>query len=239
MGWIASLLLESPAPPPSWLPSGAERRAQARSIVHRVFERRAMHKPWHPGHRLHDLGTAYPFFAGVRFVSGDEVEYALEDELTHLNPPTFQGWAIVFVVAVAVAGLYVLRDVGNVQDGASLPDALAAMFGLVGAWVAIQIAAGSREREIELCQHGVAVRRWTDVWFHREGVILDDPALLDAALTSRELRLSGPSASASIPLDVWPPSAREALHDELDAWGVAFGDRRRERHGSRQRHQRA
>ena len=225
MGWISSLLLESPVPPPSWLPAGSELRAQARSIVHRVFERRAMHRAWHPGHYLHDLGSAYPFFGSVRFVSGDEVEAELEAELTHLNPPVFQGWGLVFVVGIVVAFLYVLRDVGNAAHGESLPGALAALVGCLGLWLAIEIVAGRQEREVELCQHGVAVRRWTDVWLRRPGLVLDDPALLEAKQTGNELQLVGPSASVAISLGFWPPSAREALHDELEAWGVAFGHR--------------
>ena len=149
MGWIASLLLESPVPPPNWLPTGNDRRARARSIVHRVFERRAMHKAWHPGHYLHDLGWAYPFFGGGRFVSGDEVEAELEDELTHLNPPILQGWGIAFAVAIAIAFLFVLRAAGNPQHGDALPVALAAFLGFLGLWVAIEILAGWQEREVE------------------------------------------------------------------------------------------
>lgn len=223
MGWFSSLLLESPVPPPRWLPTGNARRAQARSIVQRVLEQRAGHQAWHPGHYLDDLGSAYPFFGGSRFVSGDEIEVALEDELTHLNPPVFQGWGLIFVVAISTALFFILRAAAYSPDGESLPTAVRVFLACLTVWAGIEVIIGRLERELELCQHGVAVRRWTDVWFRRPGRILDDPAVLEATMIDDELRLAGPGGSVAISLRLWPPSARDAIHDELEAWGIVFG----------------
>lgn len=103
-------------------------------------------------------------------------------------------------------------------------------------WAALEILIGWQEHELELCQHGVAVWTWTDVWFRRPGRVLDDPALLEAAVTSDELRLTGPTGGVAVDLRIWPPSAREALHDELEAWGVTFGHRHGAHHHAGRRH---
>jgi hypothetical protein len=236
MGWVSSLLLESPVPPPLWLPAGNARRAQARSIVRRVFEQRARHQAWHPGHYLHDLGSAYPFFGGGRFVSGDEIETELESELTHLNPPVFQGWGLVFVVAISFLLLFVLRDAAYASDGEQLPIAIGGLLACLVVWAGFEVLVGRLERELELCEHGVAVRRWTDVWFHRPGSVLDDPGVLEATVTGDELTLVGPSGSVAVSLRIWPPSARDGLHDELEAWGIVFGHRHEQHHHVRRRH---
>jgi hypothetical protein len=238
MGWIAAILLESPAPPPRWIPTGNERRAQARTIVQRMFESRASHQAWHPGHYLHDLGGAYPIFGGSRFVSGDEVEADLEDELSHLTPPIFQGWDLVFVVALGAALLYVIRDIGIEDDGRDLPRALLTVVLLLVLWAVVALAVGARERELELCQHGVAVRTWIDVWFHRPGHTLEDPAVLEAKIVESGLRLSGPSGSMDVSMTLWPPSTRDAMHDELEAWGIEFGHRHEADHHRRKNHKR-
>jgi hypothetical protein len=238
MSWVSWLLLESPVPPPRWLPAGNDRRARARAIVHRIYERRTGHQAWHPGHLLHDLGSAYPMFGAGHYVSGDDIDSELEVELSHINPPVFQGWVLIFIAAISVLALFILRDAGFPELRSSLPDVLRQFAACLVAWLGVELLVGQLEQELELCQHGVAVRRWTDVWFHRPGRILDDPAVLEASLTGDQLKLAGPQGSVAISLRLWPPSAREAIHDELEAWGVEFGHRHDEHHHARRRHPR-
>lgn len=42
-------------------------------------------------------------FGAGRYVTGVEIDSALEDELTHVNPPMLQGWAVTFIVAASIA----------------------------------------------------------------------------------------------------------------------------------------
>ena len=238
MGWVASLLLESPLPPPRWLLSGNERRAQAGIVVRRLFERRARHTPWHEGHYLHDLGRAYPLFGAGRVVPAAEVEEALGDELGHLNPPLVQGWASGLAFLALLVMILAMRGLAEPENTRAFWTGAAMFVGAPALWLASQLVMGIVQREIELCQHGVAVRRWSDVWLHRPGRVLDEPDALCGTLTAHGVRLVGATGSAVVATRLWPPSAREALQDELESWGIRFGNERAQ-HRQHRRRQRA
>src|SRR5579859_6962409 len=106
MSFLKWILLESPVPPPNWLPSPTARRSRARVVIQCMLDRRRQHRPWHKGHYMHDLGGAYPFAGPSRIVSADEIGDAVDTSLLHHNPPVFQGWAFGFAIA-AVVGVVV------------------------------------------------------------------------------------------------------------------------------------
>jgi hypothetical protein len=225
MGWVSDLLLESPVPPPRWLPDSSSRRAQARDIIRRMFEGQGRHLAWHSGHVMHDSAPGLYGYGMSRYVSGDEIEDAVENELTHLNPPIVQGWSMFFVVAAGIATLLILRGAFASTRGSDLGLGFEWLAAIAIGWFLIRLVIGWNERELELCDHGVAIRRWTEIWFHRPGQVLGFPPTLIAAINRDGLVLSGPDGSAVVPLRFWPPTARAAIHDELDGWEVSFGHR--------------
>lgn len=225
MGWVSELLLESPVPPPRWLPDSSSRRAQARDIIRRMLAGQVRHAAWHPGHVMNDAAGLGMGYGMSRSVSGDEIEAAIENELTHLNPPVVQGWSIFFVLAAGVASLLILRGAFVAADASDLGLGFDWLAAVVIAWYLLRLAIGWNERELELCDHGIAVRRWTDIWFHQPGQVLGFPPTLIAAMNRDALVLSGPNGSAVVPLRFWPPTARAAIHDELDGWEVSLGHR--------------
>jgi hypothetical protein len=195
-----------------------------------MFAGQARHPAWHPGHVMSDSAPGVYGFGMSRFVSGDEIEDAIENELTHLNPPIVQGWSMLFVVAAGVATLLILRGAFVSAKAPDLGIGLEWLAAVAICWFLIRVVIGWNERELELCDHGVAVRRWTDIWFHRPGHVLGLPASLIAAVNRDALVLSGPDGSTVIPLHFWPPTARAGIHDELDGWEVSCG-RRPDNHG--------
>jgi hypothetical protein len=98
--------------------------------------------------------------------------------------------------------------------------ALLALLGTIVAWLVLEIVIGGRTTELEVCEHGVAVRRWLDVWDGRPGRVIDEPTRLRATFGTDRVVLSGGFGSLDISLRLWPPSARSALPDDLEAWGV-------------------
>jgi len=227
--WLSDLLLESPAPPPNWLPNRSSRLADARLILRRRFGRgRTSNRP---GHHLRDLGSAYPLFSGSRVVSGTEIEADLEADITTVNPPILQGWAViasVLAVAGEVAGLFRLEK-------GDLSVALALFIGSAAGWTLAVCAVGAYQRVIVFDATGVHVRRWTDVWFGRRGVLLGDPSALPIGqLGSHRLQLAGELGSMVFGVRLWPRSAHQDLAEEPPIWGVQVdlggGDRHRRRH---------
>lgn len=235
MGWLAELLLESPVPPPRWLPDRNSRRARARDIVRRILAGQGRHPAWHAGHTMVDL-TVMGGYGSARTVSGQEIQDAVENQLTHLNPPIVQGWSMAAAVGVCVATLFILRGAFLAQRSADLGFGFELLAAIMGAWLLVSPAIGWNERELELCDHGVAVRRWTDIWFHRPGRILGLPTTLVAVVHPNALILSGPDSLAAVSLRLWPASARMAIHDELEGCEVNFGHRPGDSHHRRKNH---
>lgn len=220
MSFLRSLLLESPVPPPNWLPSPTARRPRARVVVQGMLARHQRHVPWHHGHRLHDLGSAHPLFASSRVVSADEIGEAVETSLLHLNAPVYQGWALAFALIAFGAFVVALAGAAPGADRQTTPLALLALLGTIVAWIVLEIAIGGRTTELEVCEHGVAVRRWLDVWAGRPGQVIGAPTQLRASFGTDRVVLSGGSRTLYVSLRLWPPSARSTLPDDLEAWGV-------------------
>lgn len=228
-GWLADLLLESPAPPPNWLPSRTSRLADARLTLRRRFgQGRASNRA---SHRLRDVGWPYPFFGGSRFVSGTEIEADFEDDITTVNPPILQGWAAIALVAAVVGEI--LGFVG-LADG-DLPRALALFIGSVVVWLLAVAVVGVYQRVITLGSTGVVARRWTDVWLGRHGVHLGEPAAVRIGhVGTHRIDIVGEHHTMTFDIRLWPRSAREDLAEEPALWGVrmdpAPGDRHQRRH---------
>jgi hypothetical protein len=220
MSFLASLLLESPAPPPNWLPTPTERRSRARVVVQGMLARGRQHRSWHKGHYLHDLGRTYPLFSASRIVTADEIGDAVDTSLLHLNPPVYQGWAVGFAILALAALLVALSGAAPGADVRVLPLGLLGVLASIALWIVVEIAIGSRTIELEICEHGVALRRWLDVWLDRPGQVIDEPTQLSAAFGPNHVVLSGSFGEADVSLNLWPPSARVALPDDLEAWGV-------------------
>jgi hypothetical protein len=226
--WLTDLLLESIAPPSNWLPSRAERLADARQTLRRRFGA-ARELGARPSHHLRDFGSAHPLFGGSRVVSGDEIEAAMEVEITTVNPPSAQGWIVITGAIVFVVELFMVKGLVTTPRTGVDAVASAAIGPLV--WLAAIAALGWFERSIELNESGVRVRRWTDRWLGRAGFAVGPPEGLVARLddpVSLILRSSGGSIRVSLRL--WPHTARQDLVDELPIWGVDCSfDRHRHR----------
>jgi hypothetical protein len=220
MGWFAELLLESPIPPAVWMPDAVERRSRGRAIVDAIVRGRPRHKGWHRGHSLHDLGGVFAGFGFKRYISGDEVEEEITSVLTHLNPPIAQGWTYALIVALAWIALLVLRAAG-LPDAGALPRALLDLaIALVGCG-GVVFAYGWFQREIEVCEHGIVVRRWTDVWLRRQGFVVGLPHDIRARIHAARIELDGPgTADVAFSTTFWPPSARAGLGGDLSALGL-------------------
>jgi hypothetical protein len=215
--WLDDLLLESVAPPPIWLPSRAERIADAGVILQRRFGQRS-EVSTRPSHRLHDTIL---IGAGPRIVSGDEIESEMEVELTTINPPIAQGWIVATGAIVSVWVLLHVRPVLAAPPPDVVPAIGAAVAPLV-AWLLALAVAGSRQITIELDTDGVRVRSWLNRWRRRSGSLLGPPDGLRARLTSRlHLELDDAAGSTiEISLALWPHTARQDLVDELPIWGA-------------------
>lgn len=160
---IEDLLLESAAPPSNWMPSRAERLADARDTLRRRFgERREELR--RPSHRLRDLGSAHPLFSGTRIVSGEQIEADLEADVTTVNPPVLQGWAMIVLVVVGGAMFVGLGALVRSGPWSGWQVALGLIVGAPFVWVVLLLAWGFGEHVVELDGDGVHIRRWTDVW---------------------------------------------------------------------------
>jgi hypothetical protein len=234
--FIEDLLLESPVPPSNWMPSRAERLADARDTLRRRFGEKH-EQAQRPAHRLRDLGSAHPLYSGTRIVSGERIEADLEADVTTANPPILQGWAVILLVVVGgsmLAGLVALRRSG-------WEVALALFVGVPCAWVLLVVLSACGQRVIELGVDGVRIRRWTDVWLGRPGRGLGSPEELHATLPHPyHLVIAGKAGSVRLGLRTWPPSARADAIDELPIWGIEcdFGHHRHH-HSRRTRRSRA
>jgi hypothetical protein len=227
--WLVDLLLEPVAPPSNWLPSRAERLADARLTLRRKFGR-AREVSVRPSHHLRDFGSAHPLIGGSRVVPGDEIEAAMELEITSINPPTAQGW---IVAATAVLGAVVLFMVDRIVDASAsasggrpgtnhtADSAPWIAFAAIALWALAILGAGLVERQIELDEGGVRVRRWVERWLGREGARLGPPEGIRAELeTSTRLRLETADRTVFVSTRFWPHTARADLVDELPIWGV-------------------
>ncbi len=233
VGWLNDLLLESPLPPGLWLPAPGRRRAQAHPLLERLRSGQPG-PPSLPGYRTHDRHPLYPIELTSRYVPAAEVEADFADSLTHLNPPVIQGWAAILgAIALVMA---ILSLPGGIQPSTALT-----IIGLIvppTLWVATVAAASRMQKTIELDTAGtVRVRRWTDAWLLRPGVVLGEAATLRMALGGHTLTLTSKGgATARIDLRPWPGSARATLADDLRGWGVGAQPmirRRRRHHGGR------
>jgi len=236
---IEDLLLESAAPPSNWMPSRAERLADARDTLRRRFgERREEVR--RPSHRLRDLGSAHPLFSGTRIVSGEQIEADLEADVTTVNPPLLQGWAMIILVVVGGAMFVGLGALVRSGPWSGWQVALGLIVGAPFVWVVLLLAWGFGEHVVELDGDGVHIRRWTDVWLGRAGQRIGSPDGLHATLPRPfQLVIAGAAGSVRLGLRTWPPSARADAIDELPLWGIDcdFGRHRHHHvHRSRGRH---
>lgn len=233
--WLDDLALESIAPPPVWLPSRAERLADARTILARRFGRRR-DAGVRPSHGLRDTIL---IGGGVRYVTGHEIEAEMELELTTINPPIAQGWIVALLV---VTGTLAAGGVPAViaAPASDLPEAIARAIGPLVVAVGLIVLAAMRQRSIELDVGGVRVRSWLDRWLRRPGLRLGPPESIQARLRSRlRLEIEARPRRMAISLALWPHTARQDLVDELPMWGVEceFGPHRHRPERSR-RHRR-
>jgi hypothetical protein len=228
--WLRDLLFESPIPPSSWMPSRAERLADARITLRRRFGK-AGGTPAPPAHRLRDLGSAHPLASGTRYISGESIEADLEEDITTINPPIVQGWAyLAFVLASAM----LLVGMASLRTGEPLPVAIVKLAAGPVLWVLVVAAWGFSQRSIVLTDGGVHVRRWTDTWLGREGIRIGDPALLRARLAAGPaVVIEGSRPPCRVSMLAWGSSASDDVVDELPAWGIDcdFG-----RHRGHRRH---
>jgi hypothetical protein len=224
--WIRDLLLESPVPPSSWMPSRAERLADARDTLRRRFGQQRFTST-RAAHRLRDFSSAHPFASGTRYVSGQAVEADLEADITSVNPPVIQGWAYLLLPFVA-AGMVVGIGLAGRPD--QLGPAILGLLGAPAAWLLVLVAWGSGQRAIELGEDGVRVPRWTDIWLRRPRSSLGGPETLRATLDGgRTLVIDGPDGDVRLSIRTWSATARADMHDELPIWGIdcRFGEHQR------------
>jgi hypothetical protein len=237
--WLDDLLLESVAPPSNWLGTRAQRLADARLTLRRRFGA-AREAPAARSHALRDLGGAHPLFAGSRIVGGDEIEADLELEITSINPPVVQGWIVAAGVIVFIAELLLMKQL-FADAGASAARGFATVVVVPLVWLALIALVGWFERDVELDEGGVAVRRWTDRWLRHPGLRLGQPNDLTARLDGRfGLVLASPQRTIRASTRLWSQTARQDLVDELPLWGVdcTFDHHRHrpDRPGRRRRH---
>jgi hypothetical protein len=219
------------------MPSRSARLARARVTLRRRFGESRSTSPG-PSHRLRDLGSAYPLFGGTRVVTGDEIEEALQHDITTINSPVLQGWSAGFLIAAIAATIFLTPEVRSVAlaDGVAIAVATLALPFLT--WLGSNVLWGLGQETLELDERGVRVRRWSSFGRWREGRVIGLPADLRARLESPDgLVIEGPGGAIRVSLRSWRPSARAELVDELPLWGVAcaFGAqpsrRRRQREG--------
>jgi len=238
--WLNDLLLESVAPPSRWLGTRAQRIADARLTLRRRFGQ-ASETSARRSHHLSDFGSAHPLFGGTRVVSGDQIEAELELDITSVNPPVAQGWIVGAGAIVFFAELLLTKRLFSLQPGESAAGALATILAVPLAWLALIAVLAWFERDIELDEQGVAVRRWTDRWVGRRGLRLGQPETLEARLDGpTTLVLASTNQTIELSTRLWPHTARQDLVDELPLWGVActFDHHRHrpDRLGRRRRH---
>ena len=217
LDWLQDLLLESPVPPSNWLPSRAQRLADARITLRRRFGLAGGTSGRRP-HYLRDMGSAYPLFGASRSVSGERVEAELESDITTVNPPIMQGWCVGLTIIALWFVLVGLASINAPGTGSTGPLYIG---WAIATWAAVVGVVGWLQRVIELDDDGVHVRRWTDVWLRRTGLVLGPPSSLVARLaTPSSLVIDGPTGACRLSLWLWPNSARSDLVDELPLWGV-------------------
>jgi hypothetical protein len=230
--WLSDLMLDSPVPPPNWLPNRAGRLADARLSLQRRFG--SARPSRRPGHTMTDLGRPYALFPSSRTIPGETIEADLEAAITTVNPPVLQGWMVAtltLVLAADVVALIALKHDGPLAGLAWLIEPAAA-------WFLVVAVVAHFERVVELDEEGVRVRRWTEVWLRRPGIRLGDPRSVVAALPShRRLVIRGERGWVGFWTTLWPHSAHLDLRDELPLWGarvdVGPGDRHQRRHPDR------
>lgn len=221
MGWLVDLLLESPVPPAIWLPNANERRSRARMVVDAIVRGRRAHRGRHRGRYLNDLRGGYHAVSSPRFVTGEEIDAAVDSALTHLNPPVLQGWLLLLCLVPLGLVLLALRA-ATMEDVTAFPAALVAVLLAVGGLALAILLVGWYQREVEVCDHGIVIRRWTDVWTDRHGTVIGMPGEIHARVHPMLLELDGPGlADLRIDLSLWPPSARRTLAEDLRALGLA------------------
>jgi hypothetical protein len=192
--YIADLLLGSPIPPPRWI------------------DPRSRYPP--PGGFI----GVYPVPRG-RFVSDAEIQVTLEEMNACVNPPLIQGWAWCLAMVGVAAVLFNLRELRIYGSGDGLAWLEIVMAPVV--WCAAVIAGGLQSRDIELREGSVYVRRWTDVWFDREGTLIGRRSTVHAVLSCGvHLHLAGETGVADLSLRSWPSSSRRWLEKRFDAWNV-------------------
>ncbi len=233
--WLRDLLLESPVPPARWMPTREERLADARQTLRRRFGEQA-EEQHPPSHQLVDLTlSAHPFPSAVRYVPGESIEADLEADITSVNPPILQGWALALLVVVCIEVFFGLAAFAR-PSSVDVPTVLLELLGAPLIWLGVVLLWAAVQQTIELTERGVRTRRWVEIWTRRRGRQLGQPGLLHASLHRPfDLRIDGPEGSVSVSVRTWRASARADLIDELPLWGIDCDFGRHRHHHERGR----
>jgi hypothetical protein len=138
---------------------------------------------------------------------------------TCVNPPIVQGWAWCLALAGVVVALLGFDRLNHspAMDGQSLLMVLAP----IPVWFAAILVGGFFSHDVELREGEVWVRRWTDVWFGREGRAVGPVSTTHAVLScGNHLHLAGDTGVVVVSLALWPDSSRQALEERFERWGV-------------------
>ena len=213
MSWFADLLLESVAPPPSYLPSRRSKLAMGPAILRGGRGARGMRSA-----RLRDIAPAHIVGASSRYVSGAEIAAEVEADLRTINPPVVQGWMVAVLAAGVLAfigglpwAMAMHEAVDRLGRGVVIASPIALSFILI-------IGANVTMIGLELVDDRVLVRRWIDHHLRRPGRDLGPALHVSGGAHGRRLDVSGPLGSVTLSMRWWPPSARLDAHDELPIW---------------------
>jgi hypothetical protein len=191
--WIADALLGSPIPPPNWL------------------DPRSSGSGWHAPYG--------GYWSGPMHVSASYVRAELDDINSCVNQPVIQGWA--WCLAMAAAAAIIVGLLNTHPNGDAIQSSLLLVFLPMPGWVAAVLVGGFCSHDMELRGGSIYVRRWTDVWFGRPGLLVGSRASTHAALScGNHLQLEGDDDTATVSLEMWPSSSRRLLQKRLDQWGI-------------------
>jgi hypothetical protein len=213
MGWLGELLLESVAPPSSYLPSRREKLRMAGRVLRGGSETRQEVTTA----TLQDLAPIQPF-GRPRVVSAQSIADELEEDLRTINPPVVQGWMALLLGIALIASVYSLGWVMEVRDvDGRLLRGIVLVLPEV-AWLLVVTLACARMRELELDGDRIRLRRWLDYHLHRPGADLGPADDVGPELDGSTVRLFMPAGETRISMLGWPPSARVDAAEELPIW---------------------
>jgi hypothetical protein len=195
--WVVDALLGSPIPSPNWL-----------DPRHRGAAWRAPGASWAGGLPV-----------GRYHVSGARVAVELAELNTCVNPPVIQGWAWCLALIGAAVTLLGVRDLG--VNGPGDGRAILMIFTPIPAWCAAVLLGGFFSHDVELRDGVVYVRRWTDVWFGRQGKVVGPVETLHAVLSCGDhVQMAGEAGPVVVSMTMWPSSSRQYLEERFQHWGI-------------------